>query len=224
VDITPGKNNRVRHHNVAFEKGSKAGIRPDHASRLARQLPMSSGNDRLDKVILEARRNADRRAAGYRENTAKVLAPFACGTDGGYAKNASMNLAQKTSQAKIAFSCPISSVWDWTPKLRATQIGGDDAPAIRRARHIGVDALEKAAHLLDRPHRNQLNAVKIGHRLHFLPWRQLHRYAYGFGNNNLEFGGNGQRFHGSPIDSVLGFHPWYRLAGHSATGTASHIK
>lgn len=39
---------------------------------------MSSGNDRLDKVILEARRNADRRAAGYRERALKLY-PWVCG-------------------------------------------------------------------------------------------------------------------------------------------------
>lgn len=39
---------------------------------------MSSGNDRLDKVILEARRNADRRATGYRERALKLY-PWVCG-------------------------------------------------------------------------------------------------------------------------------------------------
>jgi len=47
---------------------------------------MSSGNDRLDKAIPEARRNVERRAAGYRGNTSKVMAPSACGTGGGYAE------------------------------------------------------------------------------------------------------------------------------------------
>jgi len=36
---------------------------------------MAQGNDRLDRVILEARRNADKRAAGYREMRVTVVGP-----------------------------------------------------------------------------------------------------------------------------------------------------
>lgn len=39
---------------------------------------MAQGNDRLDRVILEARRNADKRAAGYREQALKLY-PWVCG-------------------------------------------------------------------------------------------------------------------------------------------------
>lgn len=39
---------------------------------------MDKPNDRLDRVILEARRNADKRAAGYREQALKLY-PWVCG-------------------------------------------------------------------------------------------------------------------------------------------------
>ena len=39
---------------------------------------MTQSKDRLDKVILEARRNADKRAAGYREQALKMY-PWVCG-------------------------------------------------------------------------------------------------------------------------------------------------
>ena len=39
---------------------------------------MAKPNDRLDRVILEARRNADKRAAGYREQALKLY-PWVCG-------------------------------------------------------------------------------------------------------------------------------------------------
>ena len=39
---------------------------------------MARSNDRLDKVILEARRNADKRAAGYRAQALKLF-PWVCG-------------------------------------------------------------------------------------------------------------------------------------------------
>jgi 5-methylcytosine-specific restriction endonuclease McrA len=39
---------------------------------------MAKANDRLDRVILEARRNADKRAAGYREQALKLY-PWVCG-------------------------------------------------------------------------------------------------------------------------------------------------
>src|SRR5688572_1511148 len=39
---------------------------------------MAKENDRLDRVILEARRNADKRAAGYREQALKLY-PWVCG-------------------------------------------------------------------------------------------------------------------------------------------------
>jgi len=39
---------------------------------------MARSNDRLDRVILEARRNADKRAAGYREQALKLY-PWVCG-------------------------------------------------------------------------------------------------------------------------------------------------
>src|SRR5690606_33557088 len=59
----------------------------------------------------------------------------------------------------------------------------------------GIDAFEKSAHAPDRSHRNRFNAVKAGDSLHFLPRRQLHRFAYRLGNDNLEFRRNGRRFH-----------------------------
>jgi 5-methylcytosine-specific restriction endonuclease McrA len=39
---------------------------------------MPRSNDRLDRVILEARRNADKRAAGYRAQALKLF-PWVCG-------------------------------------------------------------------------------------------------------------------------------------------------
>ena len=39
---------------------------------------MARSDDRLDRVILEARRNADKRAAGYREQALKLY-PWVCG-------------------------------------------------------------------------------------------------------------------------------------------------
>ena len=39
---------------------------------------MGQGNDRLDKVVLEARRNADKRAEGYRAQALKLY-PWVCG-------------------------------------------------------------------------------------------------------------------------------------------------
>jgi hypothetical protein len=39
---------------------------------------MAQSNDRLDRVIREARRNADKRAAGYREQALKLY-PWVCG-------------------------------------------------------------------------------------------------------------------------------------------------
>ncbi len=39
---------------------------------------MAQANDRLDKIVLEARRNADKRAAGYREQALKLF-PWVCG-------------------------------------------------------------------------------------------------------------------------------------------------
>ena len=39
---------------------------------------MSSTNDRLDQVVLEARRNAEKRAAGYRAQALKLF-PWVCG-------------------------------------------------------------------------------------------------------------------------------------------------
>ena len=39
---------------------------------------MEKPNERLDRVILEARRNADKRAAGYREQALKMY-PWVCG-------------------------------------------------------------------------------------------------------------------------------------------------
>lgn len=41
-------------------------------------LRMEKPNERLDRVILEARRNADKRAAGYREQALKLY-PWVCG-------------------------------------------------------------------------------------------------------------------------------------------------
>ncbi|MCU0840162.1 MAG: YajD family HNH nuclease [Thiobacillaceae bacterium] len=38
---------------------------------------MAQANDRLDKVVLEARRNAEKRAAGYRERALKLY-PWVC--------------------------------------------------------------------------------------------------------------------------------------------------
>ena len=39
---------------------------------------MTNTNDRLDKMVLEARRNADKRAQGYREQALKLF-PWVCG-------------------------------------------------------------------------------------------------------------------------------------------------
>jgi 5-methylcytosine-specific restriction endonuclease McrA len=39
---------------------------------------MDKANDRLDRVVLEARRNAEKRAAGYREQALKLF-PWVCG-------------------------------------------------------------------------------------------------------------------------------------------------
>ena len=39
---------------------------------------MAQKNDRLDKVVLEARRNAEKRAAGYRAQALKLF-PWVCG-------------------------------------------------------------------------------------------------------------------------------------------------
>ena len=39
---------------------------------------MAKANDRLDQVVREARRNADKRAAGYREQALKLY-PWVCG-------------------------------------------------------------------------------------------------------------------------------------------------
>jgi 5-methylcytosine-specific restriction endonuclease McrA len=39
---------------------------------------MAQGNDRLDKVVLEARRNAEKREAGYRAQALKLF-PWVCG-------------------------------------------------------------------------------------------------------------------------------------------------
>ncbi len=39
---------------------------------------MAQGNDRLDKVVLEARRNAEKRAEGYRAQALKLF-PWVCG-------------------------------------------------------------------------------------------------------------------------------------------------
>jgi predicted HNH restriction endonuclease len=39
---------------------------------------MAKANDRLDQVILEARRNAEKRAAGYRAQALKLF-PWVCG-------------------------------------------------------------------------------------------------------------------------------------------------
>src|SRR3972149_4564279 len=39
---------------------------------------MAQANDRLDKIVLEARRNADKRAAGYRARALKLY-PWVCG-------------------------------------------------------------------------------------------------------------------------------------------------
>jgi 5-methylcytosine-specific restriction endonuclease McrA len=39
---------------------------------------MADANDRLDKAILEARRNAEKRAAGYRAQALKLF-PWVCG-------------------------------------------------------------------------------------------------------------------------------------------------
>ena len=41
-------------------------------------MRMENPNERLDRVILEARRNADKRAAGYREQALKMY-PWVCG-------------------------------------------------------------------------------------------------------------------------------------------------
>jgi HNH endonuclease len=54
-----------------------------HSSSTSKQIdcegnPMAQGNDRLDKVVLEARRNADKRAAGYRDQALKLF-PWVCG-------------------------------------------------------------------------------------------------------------------------------------------------
>lgn len=40
---------------------------------------MATAKDRLDQVILDARRNADQRAAGYRERALKLY-PWVCGS------------------------------------------------------------------------------------------------------------------------------------------------
>lgn len=42
---------------------------------------MSSSNNRLDQVVAEARRNAEKRAAGYREQALKMY-PWVCGLCG----------------------------------------------------------------------------------------------------------------------------------------------
>ena len=42
---------------------------------------MAKSNDRLDQVVREARRNAERRAAGYREQALKLF-PWVCGVCG----------------------------------------------------------------------------------------------------------------------------------------------
>ena len=42
---------------------------------------MASSDDRLDRVVREARRNAERRAAGYREQALKMF-PWVCGVCG----------------------------------------------------------------------------------------------------------------------------------------------
>ncbi|MDD4881556.1 MAG: YajD family HNH nuclease [Gallionellaceae bacterium] len=39
---------------------------------------MAEGNDRLDKLVLEARRNAEKREAGYRAQALKLF-PWVCG-------------------------------------------------------------------------------------------------------------------------------------------------
>jgi len=39
---------------------------------------MAKANERLDQVVLEARRNAEKRAAGYREQALKLF-PWVCG-------------------------------------------------------------------------------------------------------------------------------------------------
>jgi predicted HNH restriction endonuclease len=39
---------------------------------------MAQANDRLDQVVLDARRNAEKRAAGYREQALKLF-PWVCG-------------------------------------------------------------------------------------------------------------------------------------------------
>ncbi len=39
---------------------------------------MAQSNDRLDQVVRDARRNADKRAAGYREQALKIY-PWVCG-------------------------------------------------------------------------------------------------------------------------------------------------
>jgi hypothetical protein len=39
---------------------------------------MAQGNERLDQVVLEARRNAEKRAEGYREQALKLF-PWVCG-------------------------------------------------------------------------------------------------------------------------------------------------
>jgi predicted HNH restriction endonuclease len=39
---------------------------------------MAQGNDKLDKIVLEARRNADKRATGYRDQALKLF-PWVCG-------------------------------------------------------------------------------------------------------------------------------------------------
>jgi predicted HNH restriction endonuclease len=39
---------------------------------------MAQSNERLDKVVLEARRNAEKRAEGYREKALKLF-PWVCG-------------------------------------------------------------------------------------------------------------------------------------------------
>ena len=41
-------------------------------------MPMAPANDRLDQVVLEARRSAEKRAAGYRAQALKLF-PWVCG-------------------------------------------------------------------------------------------------------------------------------------------------
>jgi 5-methylcytosine-specific restriction endonuclease McrA len=42
------------------------------------EASMANANDRLDQIVRDARRNADKRAAGYREQALKLY-PWVCG-------------------------------------------------------------------------------------------------------------------------------------------------